>query len=236
MKLHHTHRWDLDTIAARNIQNQLRTLVSTRDQLPKIKRVAGVDVGFERENTIAHAAVAVLNFPDLSLRESAHACKPVTMPYIPGYLSFREIPPILAALQALETLPDLILCDGQGLAHPRRFGIACHLGVLTQIPCIGVAKTRLTGTYQDPATEKGSWQPLLDHGEEIGAVLRTRSGCRPLYVSIGHRISLNTAIDYVLACCTRYRLPETTRWAHKLASGLGGNDNAHKNSNPPGAP
>jgi deoxyribonuclease V len=138
---------------------------------------------------------------------------------VPGYLSFRELPAVLQALEGLTTMPDLLLCDGQGLAHPRRFGLACHLGVLTDLPSIGVAKSRLIGVHEDPPPEKGQWVALTDKGEIIGAVLRTRSKVSPLYVSLGHRISLPTAIDYVLRCTTRYRLPETTRWAHRLASG-----------------
>ena len=137
---------------------------------------------------------------------------------MPGLLSFREVPALLAALEALDQMPDLLLCDGQGLAHPRRFGLACHLGVLSGLPSIGVAKSRLIGEHAEPGLEKGSWVPLLDDGETIGAVLRTRHGVRPLYISIGHRVALETAIAYVLACTPRYRLPETTRLADRLAS------------------
>ncbi|MGD8673007.1 MAG: endonuclease V, partial [Thiogranum sp.] len=135
------------------------------------------------------------------------------------YLSFREVPAVLEALGTLASRPDLILCDGQGLAHPRRFGLACHLGVLTDIPTIGVAKSRLVGEHGALPPQKGSWVPLMDKGETIGAVLRTRDNVSPVYVSIGHRTSLATAIDYVLRCTPRYRLPETTRRAHRLASG-----------------
>jgi deoxyribonuclease V len=145
--------------------------------------------------------------------------EPTRFPYVPGYLSFREVPAILGALASLDSPPDLILCDGQGLAHPRRFGLACHLGVLTGLPTIGVAKSRLIGTHVEVPQHKGAWVPLLDDDEIIGAVLRTRDGVQPLYVSVGHRVDLSTAIDFVLRCTTRYRLPETTRWAHKLASG-----------------
>jgi len=161
----------------------------------------------------------VLSFPGLVLQEYAIARRATVFPYIPGLLSFREIPAVLDALQQLRRLPDLLLCDGQGLAHPRRFGIACHLGVLTDLPAIGVAKSRLVGTHGPLADDKGSRQVLYDKGEIIGSVLRTRRGVRPLYISVGHRISLETAVDYVLRCTTRYRLPETTRAAHKLASG-----------------
>jgi deoxyribonuclease V len=134
-------------------------------------------------------------------------------------LSFRELPAVLEALEQLREPPDLLLCDGQGIAHPRRLGIASHLGLLVDIPSIGVAKTRLYGTHDEPPNQRGAWTPLLAGGETIGAVLRTRAGVKPLYISSGHRIDLDTAIGYVLGCCTRYRLPETTRHAHRLASG-----------------
>ena len=211
--------WPTDVAAARAVQERLRERVIRRDALGPVRRVAGVDVGFEQGGNITRAAVAVLDFPSLEPRDQAIARRPTRFPYVPGYLSFRELPAVLDALDRLDTPPDLLLCDGQGLAHPRRFGIACHLGVLTDLPSIGVAKSRLTGTHAEPPPEKGAWVPLLDGDEIIGAVLRTRAGVKPVYVSIGHRVSLETAIDYVLRCTTRYRLPETTRRAHRLASG-----------------
>jgi len=181
--------------------------------------VAGVDVGFENAGKTVRAAVAVLAFPSMEPLEQAIARVPTQFPYVPGLLSFRELPGVLEALARLQRLPELILCDGQGLAHPRRFGIACHLGVLTDIPTIGVAKTRLIGEYAEPGPDKGDWTPLLDKGERIGAVLRTRTGVKPVFVSAGHRVGLPAAIRLTLACTTRYRLPETTRAAHRLASG-----------------
>lgn len=219
MYLRMSHPWDVTPAEARAIQEQLRDRVLRQDRLGDIRRVAGVDVGFEQGGRITRAAVAVLGFPDLEPLGEAIARLPTSFPYIPGLLSFREIPAVLAALQQLEQLPDLLLCDGQGLAHPRRFGIACHLGVLVDLPSIGVAKSRLLGEHEEPGPDKGSWEPLLDRGETIGAVVRTRSRVKPLYVSIGHRLSLDTAIRYLLACTPRYRLPETTRRAHRLASG-----------------
>jgi len=218
VRLHHIHPWDVTPAEAVALQRRLRTEVVAADDLPEVERVAGVDVGFEQQGTVTRAAVAVLRFPELMLEEIAVARRPTAFPYIPGLLSFREVPAVLDALERLQRLPDLLLCDGQGQAHPRRFGIACHLGVLTALPSIGVAKSRLVGTYEPLAEEKGSRQPLLDGGEVIGTVLRTRRGVRPLYVSVGHRISLETAAYYVLRCITRYRLPETTRAAHRLAS------------------
>ncbi|MEM8830947.1 MAG: deoxyribonuclease V, partial [Cyanobacteria bacterium P01_G01_bin.19] len=178
----------------------------------------GIDIGFEDRYRISKAAVAVLSYPQLELVETAIARIPTAFPYVPGYLSFREIPAILAALPQIKQTPDLILCDGQGYAHPRRFGLACHLGVLLDIPIIGVAKSRFIGEHEEIPLEKGSWQPLKDGDETIGVVLRSRTNVKPIYVSIGHKISLPTGIDYVMGCITKYRLPETTRWADKLAS------------------
>jgi deoxyribonuclease V len=194
-------------------------MVETKDRLGAVELVAGVDVGFEESGAITRAAVAVLGFPDLEIVDQGIARVPTTFPYIPGLLSFREIPAVITAMEKLAKLPDLLLCDGQGIAHPRRFGIACHLGLLTDIPAIGVAKSRLIGTFSELPPLKGSRVPLLDKGEQIGAVLRSRTGVSPLYISPGHRICLETAIDYVLACTPKYRLPETTRQAHRLASG-----------------
>ena len=214
-----SHPWDVTPAQARAIQLEGRGRVIAEDRLGDVRRVAGIDVGFERDGAISRAAVAVLDFPELRLVESAVARLPTSFPYVPGLLSFRETPAVLEALGRLSERPDLLLCDGQGYAHPRRFGLACHLGVLTGLPSIGVAKSRLIGTHGALPEQKRAWVPLLDGDETIGAVLRTRSAVAPLYVSIGHRVSLPTAICWVLACTTRYRLPETTRHAHRLASG-----------------
>lgn len=219
LTLHHAHPWDLTPAKARALQDRLRGYVEREDRLGEVRRVAGVDVGFEDAGRTTRAAVAVLSLPALEPLEQVIARRPTAFPYVPGLLSFREIPAVLDALDRLRTLPDLILCDGQGLAHPRRFGIACHLGVLTDLPSIGVAKSRLIGTHDAPGQNKGAWAPLWDAGEVVGAVLRTRRGVRPLYVSTGHRVGLETAIDYVLRCTPRHRLPETTRLADRLASG-----------------
>ena len=220
MKISQRHAWALNVEEAIAIQEQLRGEVITSDQLEEpVQYVAGVDVGFEAGGTISRAAVAVLSFPSLQLQESAIARRSTTFPYVPGFLSFREIPAVLDALEKLNNIPDLILCDGQGIAHPRRFGIACHLGLIVDIPTIGVAKSLLIGKHEEVPEQRGNWQPLINRGELIGAVLRTRTGTKPLYVSSGHRVSLPTAIKYVLRCTPKYRLPETTRIADKLASG-----------------
>lgn len=199
-------------------QRELARRVETADRFGPLARVAGVDVGFEEGGRITRAAVAVLDAATLAPLESAIARLPTVFPYIPGLLSFREAPAILEALGKLSRPPDLLLVDGQGIAHPRRCGLACHLGVTADIPSIGVAKSRLVGTHAELPAEKGAWVPLLDRGEVIGAVLRSRTGVTPLYISPGHRVSLASAIALTLACTTRYRLPETTRAAHHLAS------------------
>lgn len=214
-------RWPATVAAARAVQERLRDRVSRRYEVGPLRLVAGTDVGFEAGGTVARAAVVVLDFPSLAPRAQSIARVPVGFPYVPGYLSFRELPALLAALAGLALAPDLILCDGQGLAHPRRFGLACHLGVLTGIPTIGVAKSRLIGTHARLPLARGSRVALREEGEVIGAVLRTHAGVKPLYVSIGHRVSLARAVGIALACAPRYRLPETTRRAHRLASGGG---------------
>ncbi|HSC95076.1 MAG TPA: deoxyribonuclease V [Burkholderiales bacterium] len=213
------HSWNLTPRAAIAVQQRLRSRVVRRGHPRAIRTVAGTDVGFERGGAIARAAVAVLSFPGLELVDYAVARRPARFPYVPGLLSFREMPALLAALARLRVKPDLVLCDGQGLAHPRRFGLACHLGVMCGMPSIGVAKSRLIGKHREPGERRGTWVPLRDRGETIGAVVRSRAGTRPIFVSIGHRVSLPVAVRYVMACTTRFRLPETTRWAHRLASG-----------------
>lgn len=221
MKIDIPETWPVGATEAIAVQNRLRGQVSTTDQFKAITTVAGIDAGFEQEGTVTRAAVVVLQLPELTLLEHAIAYRPTTFPYVPSLLSFREMPTVLDALTQLTIEPDLILCDGAGIAHPRRLGIASHLGLILDQPTIGVAKSRLLGTHDKLPPEKGAWIPLMDRGERIGAVLRSRTGTKPLYVSAGHRISLETAIDYVLQCTPKYRLPETTRLADRLASNRG---------------
>lgn len=202
------------------LQREIARRVVCEDAHGPVRRVAGVDVGLPGGGTRGRAAIAVLDFPSLALIETAVAESEVNFPYVPGLLSFRELPVVLQALERLSAPPDLLLVDGHGRAHPRRCGIACHLGVLTDLPSIGVAKSRLVGRHEPVPQRRGAWVPLRDGEEIIGAVLRTRVGVHPVYVSIGHRVSLERAVDWVMACTTRYRLPETTRAAHALASGI----------------
>ncbi len=220
MKIPPMHRWDVTPQEAMQIQCELAERVIEQDRLEQIRLVAGVDVGFEGAgNKTARAAVVVLNLADLQPVDAVIARLPVRFPYIPGLLSFRELPVLLRALEQLETMPDVFIVDGHGRAHPRRMGIACHLGVLLDKPSIGCAKSILCGKAAAPADRVGAWAPLLDDEEQIGAAVRTRERTAPVYVSIGHRVNLERAMDVVLKCCTRYRLPETTRYAHRLAAG-----------------
>ncbi|NES99366.1 MAG: deoxyribonuclease V [Sphaerospermopsis sp. SIO1G1] len=219
MKIYQSHPWPSTIEEATNIQETLRNKVILTDQIDEpIQYVAGVDMGFLEDGKMCRAAVAVLSFPDLQVVETSLAYRPISFPYIPGFLSFREIPAIIDALEKIQTIPNIILCDGQGTAHPRRMGIACHLGITVDIPTIGVAKSWLIGKHEELPATRGSWQPLIHEDETIGAILRTRTDVKPLYISSGHRMSLETAIDYVLRCTPKYRLPETTRIADKLAS------------------
>ncbi len=220
MKLAVSHPWDLSVSEAKALQPQLaeKVIAQTTLDLGAIQTVAGVDVSFCQD--MAQAAVVVLSFPELEPLEYALGKALVTFPYVPGLLTFREGPSVLDALEKLATWPDFFIFDGHGLAHPGRIGLAAHMGVLLDHPSIGCAKSRLTGTHDEPGEAVGAWVPLLDQGEIVGAVVRSRSKVKPLFVSVGHRVDLPTAIDLVLECTRGYRLPETTRYAHKVAGGV----------------
>ncbi len=219
MKIKFLHDWNLSPQQAVEIQKQLRYEVETQDRFDKpIKTVAGIDLGYDVKNDTSRAVVVVLSFPELELLVSSEAKLPIQFPYVPGLLSFRETPVAIKALEKLEITPDVILCDGQGLAHPRRFGIACHIGILADVPTIGVAKSLLVGKFENLGEDRGSIAPLIHKNEQIGVALRTKNKVQPLFVSVGHRISLETATDLVLQCAPKYRLPETTRLADKMAS------------------
>jgi deoxyribonuclease V len=211
------HNWDLNPQQAMALQSQLsgRIIRKPTINIEEVVTVAGVDTHYQ--DGLALAAAVVIKLPDLETVEYATAVKKIRFPYIPGLLTFREGPAILEALNKLVSTPDLLMFDGQGIAHPRRCGLASHIGLLLDRPSIGCAKTLLSGHYQEPGTGKGSYSHLKDRDETIGAVVRTRSGVRPLFVSIGHRINLQDSIHVVLKCCHRYRLPETMRRADQLA-------------------
>jgi len=218
VEIHWLHRWDVSPAEALRLQEALRRRVVVEKCPGEISSVAGVDMSAQGE--VARAAVVVLRFPDLALIEVAKAEAPPSFPYIPGLLAFREGPVILAACEQLQVEPDLFIFDGHGSAHPRRMGIATHVGLFLDKPTVGCAKSPLCGAHEELPPAAGAWVPLVDGGETIGAVVRTRTGAKPVYVSPGHRIDLITAVRYVLACCRGYRLPEPCRLAHAAASGF----------------
>lgn len=215
-----THPWDLDEAAALALQTELASRVISQDQFGAIRRIAGVDVAYDQHSDRLIAAAVVIDADTLAVLEHATASDMVRFPYIPGLFSFREAPAILQALSALGQAPDLIVCDGQGLAHPRRFGLACHLGVLLDIPTLGCGKTRLLGRADEPADQRGASSPLYDGVEIVGRVLRTQTGIKPVYVSTGHRVSVESACRLVLKISPHYRLPETTRLANNIVQNL----------------
>lgn len=207
---------DLSPKEAVQVQRRLASQVVIAPLSRPPTTVAGIDVAIRGRT--AKAAVVALSYPDLDVLEQEVAELPVAFPYVPGLLAFREIPVVLEALRQLKITPDVLMCDGQGLAHPRRMGLATHLGLVLDWPTIGCAKSRLVGTHGPVAAERGAWQPLEDQGETIGAAVRTRPGVKPVYVSPGHKADLATTISIVLVCAPRYRIPEPTRLAHTLAS------------------
>lgn len=213
------HDWNLSPSEAIELQKQLAYEVIENDDFDSpIKTVAGIDLGYEAKTDTCRAVVVVLSFPELQLIEKAEVVLPIQFPYVPGLLSFRETPAAIKALEKLQNTPDLILCDGQGIAHPRRFGIACHIGLIANVPTIGVAKSILVGKFENLGETRGSTASLIYKNQEIGVALRTKDRVQPVYVSLGHKISLTTAVKYVLQCAPKYRLPETTRLADQLAS------------------
>ena len=219
MKVTNLHDWQVSVAHAFAIQSELAGRVSRTNEVKTPRLIAGVDISVSKERGIATGAVVVLNYPELELVETRVVSGEVSFPYVPGLLSFRESPLILSACEKLSLTPDLILVDGQGIAHPRRLGLASHLGLLLNTPTIGCAKSRLCGSHGVPGAEPGSYAELVDGGEVIGAALRTRLGVTPVYVSIGHRVDLMAAIYWLLECCRGYRLPEPTRLAHLAAGG-----------------
>lgn len=212
-------RWNVTPAEGIAIQKRLRRSVRRRFDGRPVRLVAGADVHFPEKGAV-RAAVAVLTYPGLEIAARALYEGPCVFPYVPGLLSFREIPPLLEAWRSLAVSPDVVLCDGQGIAHPRGMGLASHFGLVLGLPAVGCAKSPLFGSFREPLSPRGSAAPILSpDGEEIGAVLRTRDGVRPLYVSIGHLMSLEKAIEIVLACAPRFRVPEPLRAAHRMASG-----------------
>jgi len=219
MKARQLHPWDVAPAEARRMQTELRKQLVLDDRLSELRCIAGADVAIDDRGVVV-AGVIVYRFPEMQELERASATLRVSFPYVPGLLSFRETPGLLKAFARLRAAPDLIFCDAQGYAHPRRFGLACHLGLLLDRPTVGCAKSRLIGTHREPGTRRGAWTPLEDAGEVIGAVLRTRPGVRPIYVSQGYRVSLARAIELTLAVCDGYRIPRPTREADHYVRAL----------------
>jgi deoxyribonuclease V len=219
VKIKSLHGWQVSPAQALDIQLRLAPQVSRSNEVSTPALIAGVDISVSREQGVARGAVVVLNYPELRLVETKVVRGRVDFPYVPGLLSFREAPLTLAVCQELGVIPDLVLVDGQGIAHPRRFGLASHLGLFLDMPTIGCAKSRLCGHHQEPGDNPGNYAELIDRDETIGAVLRTKAGTKPVYVSIGHRVDLESAIYWVMQCCRGYRLPEPCRLAHLASVG-----------------
>ncbi|MEI9748942.1 deoxyribonuclease V [Moellerella wisconsensis] len=208
----------IDTSELRQQQLEKSRQVVLTDDFATPRLIAGADVGFEQQGTVTRAAIAVMTWPELELIEYQIARIPTLLPYIPGLLSFRECPALYEAWQLLQHKPQLVLIDGQGIAHPRYFGVACHFGLLVDIPTIGVAKSRLFGTHSEIEQQPGSYQPLMDKTQQLGWVLRSKKRCNPLYISPGHKVSLASSLWWVEQCLKGYRLPEPTRMADGIAS------------------
>ncbi|MBI2909967.1 MAG: deoxyribonuclease V [Chloroflexi bacterium] len=219
MRIRQLHGWRVSPAEARLIQRELASQVSTGNEIAEVHLVAGVDLAAGNRSGAARGAVVVLQYPELAPVETSVVERELEFPYVPGLLSFRETPVIIEACERLSAQPDLFLVDGQGYAHPRRFGFACHLGLLLDVPTVGCAKSILVGQHEELGKEAGSRANLIDRGEVVGAAVRTRAGVRPVYVSIGHRVDLEAAMDWVLRCCRSYRLPEPLRLAHQAAGG-----------------
>lgn len=220
MDITRLHDWDLSPTRAIALQRELASRVDLTPPLGPLARVAGADISYNLYSPTVYASVVVLSWPDGALLEARDVVRDVAFPYVPGLLSFRELPPLLEAFAQLETVPDLVVADGQGVAHPRRLGVAAHLGLWLGIPCVGCGKSRLCGTFAEPPAERGGRSPLMDGDERIGTVLRTRAKVSPLYVSPGHLIDHEGAVEAVLRLAPKYRQPETTRRAHDRVNDL----------------
>ncbi len=214
MRIKNLHRWDIPPKKAVKLQRALAQLVIREDHVRKVKKIAGVDVSYMPDDDTLYAGAVVIDVEKWCIVEAAYDVQKTSFPYIPGLLSFREAPAILGALRKLKAVPDVVIVDGQGLAHPRRFGLASHLGVVLDRPTIGCGKSRLVGTYEEPGKKSGAMSNLMDGNEIIGKVLRTRDGVSPVYVSVGHKVTLPRACKIIMDNLSIYRLPEATRAAH----------------------
>jgi deoxyribonuclease V len=222
MKIKNLHRWDVTYREAVAIQQGLkeRLILPDEDVIKPIKTIAGADVSYEKRNGLLFAAVVLLALPAMDIIEESSSIEKALFPYIPGLLTFREGPPLLKAFEKLNHNPDAVIFDGQGIAHPRGIGLASHMGLFLDIPAVGCAKTRLIGSYDLVGDQVGDYTALIYNNQSIGAVLRTREKVKPVFVSQGHRIGFQRAVEVVLSCCTRYRLPEPIRRAHLIVNRL----------------
>ncbi|MFC1554934.1 deoxyribonuclease V [candidate division KSB1 bacterium] len=224
MQYSEIHKWDVSPKEAVEIQKRLSDKIVLCPLSGDVNYIAGADISYVKNSDRLYASVLIFEYPSLDLIETGSTVSEPAFPYIPGLLSFREIPPLLDCFKKIEIKPNLIICDGQGYAHPRRFGLACHLGLILNIPTIGCAKSRLTGHGDDPGKRKGSYTVLTDKNEKIGYILRTKNNVKPVYVSSGYLIDLEDAVRYILGCCRGYKLPEPTRRAHLEVNKLRIND------------
>ncbi|CUS81503.1 Endonuclease V [Candidatus Kryptobacter tengchongensis] len=214
------HSWDVSPEEAIKIQNEMRNLVKIENLQSQIRYIAGADISFDKGSNTVYAGIVVLKFPELVEVDRSLLITEVNFPYIPGLLSFRESPALIKAWEKIKIIPDVVIIDGQGIAHPRRFGIASHFGVLIDKPTIGCAKSLLVGKYKEPDEKAGSYSYLYDSGEIIGVALRTRDNVQPVFVSIGHKITLDESIEIIMQSIRGYRIPEPTRQAHMLVNAL----------------
>ena len=220
MEVHRLHDWNLTPTEAVALQRDLAGKVDTRTPLVRCDLVAGADASYNLFSPVFYAVVVVLRTSDWTIVEKQEVVRESPFPYVPGLLSFREAPSLLDAFAKLETKPDAVMIDGQGIAHPRRIGIASHVGLFLELPTVGCAKSRLTGVYKEPRRPRGSLAPLRDKGDVIGSIVRTRDGVKPLFVSVGHKIDQASAVRLVLQCAQGYRIPEPTRQAHLYVNEL----------------
>jgi deoxyribonuclease V len=220
MSVRQLHSWDLTPAEAIEIQQRLRSLVRIEPFTREVHTIAGADISFNKYSETVYAGIVVLSLPDLQITDQSGIRSQTKFPYVPGLLSFREVPSLLEAWDNLKTKPDVLMLDGQGIAHPRRFGIACHTGVLLDLPTIGCAKSILVGRHGELGIEAGSQAPLIDRGEQVGVALRTKNRVSPVYVSPGHLIDLPSAVSLVMQSTGTYRIPEPTRQAHLMVNRL----------------
>ncbi len=220
MKINHIHSWNIDIVEARAIQLELKEKIRLQKLSGPIRLVAGADVSYSKKVELCFAAVTIFKHPEMEIFEQTDSLGPISFPYVPGYLTFREAPILLNAFEKIEHVPDLILFDGQGIAHPRQMGLAAHLGLILNLPSIGCAKSILIGQFQEPLYEKGNWTDLIYQNNKIGAVVRTREGVKPVFVSPGYKITIEEAVYWVLNTCAGYRIPEPIRRSHLAVNQL----------------